>query len=193
MSEPEKQVDNARFLIGKKVYLRPIEPEDLILTRKWSNDPEIRDLVGETLPVSKAGANEWLDKIYKDKDRVWFVIVLNDNDRVIGEGGFLRIYHPWRSSDISIILGEKDAQGKEYGTEAMHLMLRYGFGTLNLHRISLGVFDFNKKAIRFYEKVGFKKEGVQRDGYYYDNAYHDVIMMSILENEFWKLHKKEHQ
>ena len=111
------------------------------------------------------------------------------SDRVIGEGGFLRIYHPWRSSDISIILGEKSAWGKGYGSEAMALMLDYGFGHLNLHRISLGVFDFNEAAIRFYEKTGFKREGVQRGGYYYDSAYHDIILMSILEDEYRELYQ----
>jgi len=179
-------MSHVKFLVGERVYLRPIEPQDLPTVRTWTTAPEIRRLIGVTLPESQANAQEWLEGVYKDKNRVWFVIVLQEDDRIIGEGGFLRMNHLWRSSDISLILGVQDAWGKGYGTEAMHLMLDYGFGALNLHRISLGVFDFNSRAIRHYEKMGFKKEGLLRDGYYCDHHYHDVILMSILENEFPK-------
>ena len=62
----------------------------------------------------------------------------------------------------------------------------YAFGQLGSHRISIGVIGFNKRALRFWESLGFKKEGVGRDAHYYDNEYSDGIMMSILENEFRK-------
>jgi RimJ/RimL family protein N-acetyltransferase len=189
MTEAENEDEAVKFLVGEKVYLRPIEKEDLKYVCKWVNDPEIRGKMGETLPMNMTRANEWFEKAVKDKDRVWFIIVAKETGQVIGEGGFLRIYHPWRSSDISIILGEKSAWGKGYGSEAMALMLDYGFGHLNLHRISLGVFAFNETAIRFYERAGFKREGIQREGYYYDNAYHDIIMMSILEDEHRGLYR----
>jgi RimJ/RimL family protein N-acetyltransferase len=121
-----------------------------------------------------------------DEARVWFAIVLKKGDRVIGEAGLLRMFRPWRSTDMTIIIGEKDEWGKGYGTEAGHLLLHYAFGQLGFHRISVGVVGFNKRALRFWESLGFKKEGVERDDYYYDNEYSDGIMMSILENEFRK-------
>jgi RimJ/RimL family protein N-acetyltransferase len=114
------------------------------------------------------------------------VIVLKRNGRVIGEAGLLRMFRPWRNTDMTIIIGEKDAWGKGYGTEAGHLLLDYAFNRLGFHRISIGVVGFNKRALRFWENLGFKKEGVERDEYFYDNRYSDGIMMSILENEFRK-------
>jgi RimJ/RimL family protein N-acetyltransferase len=87
---------------------------------------------------------------------------------------------------MTIIIGEKDAWGKGYGTEAGHLLLDYAFNRLGFHRISIGVVGFNKRALRFWESLGFEKEGVERDEYFYDNKYSDGIMMSILENEFRK-------
>ncbi len=182
---------SAKFLIGDRIYLRPIEPEDLPLIQRWINDPEIRILEGEVLPTSISDEKEWLENLYKDKSKVWFVVALKDNDKMIGTGGFLRIYYIWRNADLSIMIGEKEEWGKGYGTEAIRLLLNYGFEALNFHRISLGVFDFNKRAIRAYKKAGFKKEGVLRDGYYCNSKYHDVIMMSILEDEFWELQEKK--
>lgn len=177
-------MSEVKFLTGGKVHLRPMEPSDLPHVRKWVNDPEIRRLIGEIRPKSMPDAAKWLNGTYDDKNRVWFTVVLNDKDRVIGEAGLLRIFHPWRTADASMIIGEKDTWNKGYGTEAMRLLLNYAFGTLNLHRVAIGVFDFNETAVRFYEKCGFKREGAQRHGYYCDGRYHDVIMMSILEDEF---------
>jgi len=188
-TEQEKPGDRVQFLVGERVYLRPIEPEDLPFIRQWANDPEVRRLTGEALPMSKAGADEFLERVRQDKERVWFVVVLKENDRVIGEAGLLRMFHPWRNTDLSIIIGDKEAWGKGYGTQAILLLLDYAFGYLGFHRVSVGVVGFNERALRFYEKVGFKREGIQRDGYYYDHAFHDFVMMSILEDEFRQLHK----
>ncbi len=64
-------------------------------------------------------------------------------------------------------------------------VLKIGFDELGLHRLSLGVFDFNHAAIRCYEKSGFVKEGLLRDVRKVEGAYWSLIEMSILENE-WK-------
>lgn len=184
----EKSKIKSRFLIGKRVYLRALEKEDLIYIRKWSNDPEIRKLIGEVASMSQADADKFLERVYSDNTREWFVIVVKEDDRVIGEAGLLRMFPAWRTTDISIIIGEKDAWGKGYGTEAILLLLDYAFRYLNFHRVAIGVVGFNKSAIRFWEKVGFKKEGIQRDGYYYNHKYYDFVMMSILEDEFRELY-----
>ena len=57
-------------------------------------------------------------------------------------------------------------------------------GYQNMHRVAIGVVSGNARALRFYEKMGFVREGEQRDGYYHDHAYQDFVMMSILEHEF---------
>ena len=172
------------FLVGDQVCLRPPEGDDLPLICKWANDPEIRGLTGEVLPTSMKRAAEFLEKIHTEKERVWFSVVLKDKNRLIGEAGLLRMFYPWRTTDLTLIIGEKDCWGKGYGTEAILLLLDYAFGYLNFHRVSVGVVGFNERALQFYQKVGFKKEGVQRDGYYYNHEYHDFVMMSILKEEF---------
>jgi RimJ/RimL family protein N-acetyltransferase len=136
--------------------------------------------------MGHAETEKWYRELLADKDRIWFVIVLKKGDRIIGEAGLLRIFRPWRSTDMTIIIGEKDSWGKGYGTEAGHLLLDYAFGKLGFHRISIGVVGFNKRALKFWQSLGFKKEGVERDAHYYDNKFSDGVMMSILENEYRK-------
>lgn len=85
---------------------------------------------------------------------------------------------------MTIVLGEKSSRDQGYGTEAIRLLMDYAFGMLAMHRIAIGVVGINQRALEFYEKVGFRREGVQRDGYYYDHQFSDFVMMSILEDEF---------
>ncbi len=172
------------FLVGEKVYLRPLTKSDAESICKWANDPELRGLTGETLPMTLEEAEAYIDRIRGDQSRVWFMIVAKDTGKVIGETGLLRMFYAWRNTDLSIIIGETDGRGKGYGVEAINLMLDYAFGYLNFHRVSIGVVGFNENALIFYEKVGFKREGIQRDGYFYNHKYSDFVMMSILEDEY---------
>lgn len=179
------------FLIGERLYLRALQKGDLPHVRTWSNDPEVRRLTGEVTPMSEEAAESFYERLQKDESRIWFAIVLKENDRIVGECGLLRMFHPWRTTDLTMILGERDVRGQGYGTEAIRLLMDYAFGYLGFHRISIGVVGFNERALQFYESVGFRREGIQRDGYYYDHAFSDFVMLSILEEEFRALHRPE--
>ena len=82
------------------------------------------------------------------------------------------------------MIGNKDYWNKGYGTEAMTLLLKHGFETLNLNRIMLRVYDFNARAQRCYEKAGFVTEGQLRDALYVEGDYRDVLIMSVLRKEW---------
>ncbi len=172
------------FMIGEKIYLRPFEHGDLEHLRTWYNDPELRGLICTTEPYSAPKAEQWYENLCKDGSRIWFAIALKEDDRVVGECGLLRMFTPWRTTDLTMIVGEPEARGKGYGSEAMRLLLDYAFGYLSFHRVAVGVAGFNEAAIRFYVKHGFRREGIEREGYYYNHRYHDFVMMAILEDEY---------
>lgn len=188
-----KNMSEQESLVGRRIFLRPFSEDDLRYVQKWSNDSEIRRLTGEIAPMSRQEAEEFYKHLRADKDRVWFAVVLKRGNRVIGEVGLLRMFRPWRCTDMSIIIGEKNTWGKGYGTEAGRLLLKYAFEQLKFHRVSIGVVGFNDRAIRFWKSLGFKKEGVQKDGYYCDNEFSDFVMMSILEDEYRRLYEKNAQ
>lgn len=172
------------FLRGERVGLHPLAREDLALIRQWSNDPELRGLIGSVTPLGESDDEKFIEKVYNSEDRIWFSVWSLEEKKIVGEAGLLRMFPAWRTTDMTIIIGDRDARGKGYGLETARLLLNYAFGYLNFHRVAIGVVGFNTKALKFWERAGFKQEGIQRDGYYYNHHYHDFIMMSILEEEY---------
>ncbi|OAB42420.1 GNAT family N-acetyltransferase [Paenibacillus glacialis] len=172
---------------GSTINLRIARESDVQLYYSYLLEPEGNRLTGTHGDFTLDGTATWIKKIsIPNEDRVDFMIVSKDTDEFMGEVVLNEMDSMNRSANIRIGIGKQHV-GKGYGTEAIKLMLRYGFETLNLHRIELGVYTFNPRAIHVYEKIGFQRVGILRDTLYYDEEFHDLIMMSILENEFqWK-------
>lgn len=179
MSEPIK------YLEGEKVYLRCLEPEDANeFYRSVNNDREGRRLTGTQRPFTLHQIEMYIDRIAQDDTRVQFGIFLQETNLLIGDVAIMDMDNPRNRGGSFRIAIDTEFAGRGYGTEATCLMLDYGFGMLNLHRIELDVYTINQRASHVYEKVGFKQEGLKRQSWYYDHQFYDTIIMSILEDEY---------
>jgi len=169
---------------GKRVYLSPLNSGDVEKYTEWLSDIEIVRYLSMAYKITTLEAErEWV----KSAGASNFAIITQEGDRMIGSCGFVSTNNIQRKAEVGIVIGEKDCLGKGYGTEAMSLLLDYGFNILNLHRIGLRAFSFNERAIRCYEKCGFKMTGRHREAGRIDGKYYDEILMDILEDEFRSL------
>lgn len=169
---------------GKSIYLRFVLKSDFDEYYAFLQDPESNRLTGTQTVFTHEDVSTWIKKISViHDDRVDFMIFSKDSDHFLGEVVLNEIDSINRSANIRVGINLQHSS-KGYGTEAMMLMLRHGFEKLKLHRIHLGVYAFNPRAIHVYEKIGFQREGILRDDLYLDGEYHDMIMMAILEDEF---------
>lgn len=171
---------------GERIVLRYALPGDLAAYMRFLEDQEMIRLTGSSPEaVSEQAAKEWLDRIAQpSEERADFMIVPKGETGIIGEVVINEYDADNRHANIRIGICGDDNRGKGYGSEAMALMIRYGFEHFNLHRLELSVYDFNPRAIHVYEKLGFRREGIQRDVLYLDGRYYHSIVMSILEEEF---------
>ncbi len=117
-------------------------------------------------------------------DSLALAIHLRDTDRLIGTCAFSQLDGDNGSALFHITIGEKDAWGRGYGTEATELMLEHAFERLGLHRVALSVFAFNERAIRAYRKAGFVVEGRARESIWRDGRYWDELQMSMLDSDW---------
>ncbi|KPL02476.1 MAG: hypothetical protein AMJ90_05730 [candidate division Zixibacteria bacterium SM23_73_2] len=172
---------------GKKVRLRAIEKTDIDEVMKWINDPEVVKYIGYPVyPFSRYQEERWLERILDEKSPDKVFVIETKNGVYLGGIGLHQINWHNRSAMVGIVIGKKEYWDKGYGTDAMRIILDLAFNRMNLHRVGLNVYDFNQRAVKSYEKCGFKKEGVLREGYYYGGKYHDVVVMGILKKEFKK-------
>ncbi len=168
-----------------RVYLRALEPEDYQLLHKWRNDEEIGHCFSGTRRfTSTLNEKKWIeDKIF-DKNSVSCAICLKDTDEFIGCVFLSGIDWLNRSGCTAIFIGAKEHWGKGYATDALVLILKHAFHDKGLERIGAQVHEDNSGSLRMHEKCGYKQEGVLRRASYVDGRFENMIMLSILRDEF---------
>ena len=174
---------------GKRVYLSPMCTDDALKYAKWMNDFEVTDKINaSTNLVTVESEREWLEKNSK-VGNFQFAIVKQENDELIGNCSLHGLDFINQSATVGIFIGEKENRGMGYGSEALELLLSYGFNHLNLNNIMLAVYSFNTPAIACYKKVGFKEIGRRREAYFKNNERYDEIYMDIIRSEFYERRK----
>jgi RimJ/RimL family protein N-acetyltransferase len=172
------------FLIGKRVYLRPLEREDALLVQPWLNDPEVTATLRTHGPLNLRAEESFIDKVTHSEHDLVGVIVRRDVDTAIGVAGLHQIDFKSRHAVFGITIGAKDAWDQGFGSEATFLLVRHAFATLNLNRVMLQVYEHNARGRHVYEKLGFQKEGVLRQESYRQGRYWDTIVMAMLRQEW---------
>ncbi len=170
-------------IIGEKVSLSLVEMPDISKIVELCNDFLVSDGIGysdfvATIPSMQGNIEEDLRK-----ERPTFSIIDNKSKEMIG---FCRLHNTeylHRTASLMIAI-DRQHQDKGYGEESINLLLDYAFNYLDFYNIMLVVYEFNKKAIKCYEKVGFKKFGTRTKARYHNGKRYDVVYMECLKDEF---------
>ena len=182
-------VDRERWqpgeIVGRRIVLRRHRAENLAIVSRWYRDPEVARLTRyQTRPMPREEVERFFQTRLLGPDSVAYAIHVRLTDRLIGLTTFSSLDPDNGSVLFHITLGERDVWGQGYGTEAASMMLAHAFERLGLHRVGLSVFSFNERAIRSYEKAGFRIEGRLRDAIARDGRYWDEIQMGALRPEW---------
>lgn len=174
-------------LIGDRIYLSPkgVSDEEITKFTEWMNDFQITDYTGRSSQIMTwQSEKEYLEKATKNNENKNFNIIDLKSDKLIGTVGLEKFNYIARSAVLGIFIGDSDYRSNGYGTEAIKLLLEYGFKYLNLHSIRLDLLSINERAHKCYLKCGFKDTGCSRESIFLNGKYYDTLHMDILENEF---------
>jgi RimJ/RimL family protein N-acetyltransferase len=177
------------FLSGKKTNLRPVSREDVPKMLRWINDPEVRRYLASIYPVTQKFEEDWVDGLGKDKNNVTLIIETKDGE-AIGLMGLHKIHWVDRSATTGALIGEKSYWGKGYGVDAKMALLDYAFNTLNLHRVSSDVFEFNERSLKYSLRCGYKIEGRRREALFREGRLWDKIELGVLHEEWIPIWEK---
>ena len=164
-------------IMGKQIYLRAMEPEDMEMCRDMINDEEVsRMVVGWSFPVSDR--NKRFTICMKDTDQPVGIVTLTDIDLVN------------RSAFHGIKLHPSCPKGKGVGTDAVMTLMEYAFNQINLNRLDGEWFLYNTASKRLYEKCGWYEEGIKKKAIYRNGEYHDLAICGILKEEYLEAKKR---
>ena len=171
----------SKKIVGKHVYLSPMNVEDAETYVKWLNDSSVTDGLGTSCIIaSLQSEKEW---IMNNSNEYQFAIIRLEDDKLIGNCGIQEIEQLRQCAEVGLFIGDEENRNKGYGEEVLNLLLGYGFDYLNLNNIMLKVFSFNERAINCYKKVGFSEIGRRRQCYYLKGKFYDNVYMDILKEE----------
>ena len=178
---------NLHPLTGQRVRLRALREEDLPELCAWWSDTEVAAYVVGTAP-SPRPADELAEMFVawskNDGASCGLCVVTNDDEAtLVGHTAVYGASLPHGCATFAIVIGPA-FQDRGYGSEATRLIVDFGFAELGLHRIELGVFDFNPRAIATYEKVGFVREGVRREAAYRSGRWHHDVTMAMIRSDW---------
>ena len=168
-------------IIGNRVILRELQEEDAVFFAYWYNEPEVMFQCGFIEPTT---IEAQLDSIRRPKPDRDIYTITDLSGKIVGETYLLRINTQWRCTDMSMIIPDPDDQRKGYGIEAGQIMLDRAFRYYNMNRVAIGVVELNTPAMKYWERLGFKKEGIEEQGYFYNGVFSDFVMMRILKREY---------
>lgn len=182
-----KKEERIIFLKGKKVILRPLDKEtDLEKSLKWINGAEIRNFISAFLPKTKKQEEEWFDK---EDNGVKLAIEIKDGE-YIGNISFFGLDYRHGIAEVGIFIGEKKYWNNGYGTDAVMILLNYGFNVLNLRKIKWRALASNERSVNCSKRCGCKVEGILRKEIFTNGEYVDMVCLAVFKKNFLPIWKK---
>ena len=183
------------FRHGKRIYLGPVIKGDLPFLTVSINDPDVNQFLTVFAPMTEYDEEKWFSSLSDRKPGdIVLAIRLKETNEIIGTQGLHHISFRDGTATMGYYIGRKDLWGKGYGTEAQMVLLEYAFNTLNLHKVSAEVYDFNPRSKRCLEKCGYVVEGLQKEHRYRNGRRVDCYLLAVFKRNFlplWKKYKKD--
>ena len=170
---------------AKNVYLRPMELADVTTKAQWVNNEQIRKTLGfSDYPVSELATEAWLRKAALDRSRKDFIICMHESQEPIGFCGIKNIDLINQKAESYLAIGNTNYWGKGLGYETKKALLDYGFYHLNLNKIYSFHQSENQAMIKINLKLGAQKEGLLRQDLRIGNEMKDMVIISILKEDY---------
>lgn len=176
-------------IYGKKVFLRAMEPEDMEIYRKMTNDPDTEKLLGGwSFPVSVWEQEKWYENVVADKKNLRFTVAIQNTGEAIGMINIVNIDWKNGSAFQGIRLGKE--KGKGYGTDAVMASMKYAFEELRLVRLDGSFVEYNLPSQKMYQKCGWNIEGTKKKAIYRGGKHYDLLIAGITDDEYYAVKQK---
>ena len=167
-------------IFSNRLVLRPFGTHNITVSYlKWMNDTDVNQfLESRFTDHTFESLREYYDLAIKSGSFAWFAIYLAQSNRHIGniKIGPINKYH--NVSSIGLLIGEKDCWGKGYASESILTATNWAFESLDLFKITAGIYRNNIGSLKAFQKAGFHVESVSKLEALFCNSRVDVISLA---------------
>ncbi|MCQ6957894.1 GNAT family N-acetyltransferase [Mucilaginibacter aquariorum] len=169
-------------LFSPRLKLRAVTNNDAAEIYAMRSNEEVMKYIDRPLPASVTEVDEWINKVdllqQKNESILW-AITLQDSDTLIGTIGYWRMLPEHYRAEIGYMLNPA-YQGKGLMSEALNMVIQYGFNNIGLHSIEANANPANQASIKLLEKTGFVREGYFKENYYFNGNFLDSAIYSLI-------------
>jgi diamine N-acetyltransferase len=171
---------------GTKVSLRALEPNDVDILYKWENDRAIWHLSSTLTPLSRFTLEQYVmsagQDIYANRQMRMMIDLVNPENGVktIGSIDLFEFEPAHMRAGVGILIHD-GFRGKGYASEALSLLIRYAFETLNLHQLFANISTDNTESIRLFESKAFQYIGTKKEWNHVRNKWLDESMFQLIQ------------
>lgn len=171
---------------GQKIGLRALEKSDLELLRDWRNISHFRKNFREHRELGLFNQEKWFERTMASPNDYMFIIERLEDQLPLGACGLLYVNWIIRSADFSFYIGHNNSYIDDiYAPEAIDLLIDYGFKNLNLNKVWMELYEFDKQKIDMFTSLfNFKIDGKLRENCFEEGKYWDSYIISLLKSEY---------
>jgi UDP-4-amino-4,6-dideoxy-N-acetyl-beta-L-altrosamine N-acetyltransferase len=166
-----------------KCKLELVEEKHLVKLKQWINNPNVHDFIQPRTPLTIDEIRKKYLSTPSEMKNIHYIILSGDKIPV-GVVSLKNLHFVNRRAEFSIFIGEDEYRGKGYGKCATIEILKFAFVKLNLNKVFLEVYEFNKNAVELYKKIGFNIEGNLKSHSYKNGKYRNLLIMGIFRDDF---------
>jgi diamine N-acetyltransferase len=171
-------------LQGNTIFLRALEPEDLVFIYRIENDENIWEVSNTQTPYSKFLITQYLENAHQDiyeAKQLRLAICKIENLEAIGLIDLFDFDPKNKRAGVGIIIQNEVDRNKGFGKEALGLMINYAFHQLQLHQLYANIGTENLPSLSLFTTFGFEKIGVKKDWNFTNNSFHNEILLQLIK------------
>lgn len=172
------------MLTGKKIKLRALEPSDLELLYHWENDAATWTVSNTQTPFSKYVLEQYIANAHLDiySTKQLRLIICDLKDKAIGCIDLFDFDPNHKRAGVGILIASTNDRKKGYATEALELLIKYAFSTLNLHQLYCNITTDNEASIKLFKRHKFKIAGTKKDWIRDGNSFLDECIFQLINS-----------
>lgn len=170
-------------LKGKNIYLRALEPEDLEFVHAVENDESVWEISNTQTPYSKFLIKQYLEHAQKDIFEVkqLRLVISSYNETPIGLIDLFDFDFKNSRAGVGILIKDENNREKGYGSEALQLLIKYGFTHLGLHQLYCNISEENETSIKLFKNQGFKEVGLKKEWNYINGSFKNEYLFQLIK------------